>query len=35
MDSVWSLRSWARTGAGIEVMTTEQADASKAEFDQA
>jgi hypothetical protein len=35
MDSVWGLRSWARSAAGIEVMTTEQADAFEAQFDQA
>ena len=29
------LRSWARSAAGIEVMTTEQADAFEAQFDQA
>jgi hypothetical protein len=33
MDSVWRLRSWARSAAGIQVMTTEQADAF--ELDQA
>jgi hypothetical protein len=35
MDSLWGLRSWARSAAGIEVMTTEQADAFEAQFDQA
>jgi hypothetical protein len=35
MDSVWGLRSWARSAAGIEVMTTEQADAFEAQLDQA
>jgi hypothetical protein len=32
MDSVWGLRRWARSAAGIEVMTTEQADAFEAQF---
>jgi hypothetical protein len=34
MASVWGFRSWARSAAGIEVMTTEQADAFEAQFDQ-
>jgi hypothetical protein len=35
MGSVWGLRSWARSAAGIEVMTAEQVDAFEAQFDQA
>jgi hypothetical protein len=32
MDRAWGLRSWARSAAGIEAMTTEQADAFEAQF---